>query len=162
MADTNFTASPPNRPAAQPLNDRATRIFMTLVDGLRVGDARKLDNAQGTFMAVSVDFLVGEEVHTPSGPPWALYAVAHYYRANGDLIPDPDVEFYVVDDPARPGAKAVYPIAIDHGPLGYHRYAELEGAGQISRVLARGQADLARFCDVWMRNIAAQQGLVLS
>ena len=164
MDDTSFTTPPdapppPHGAGMRKLNDRATRIFMSLVEGLRVGDAKKLDNAPGAFMAVSVDFLVGEELRTASGPPWALYAVAHYYRANGDLVPDPDVEFYVTDDPAQPGAKAVYPIAIDHGPLGYHRYAELEGAGQISCVLPRGQADLARFCDVWMKNIAAQQRL---
>ena len=164
MDDTNFTAPrpaiPPDRSGMRRLNDRATRIFMTLVDGLRVGDARKLDNARGTFMAVSVDFIVGEELRGASGPSsWALYAVAHNYLANGDLIPDPDVEFYVVDDPVRPGARAVYPIAIDHGPLGYHRYAQLERSGQLSPVLARGQDDLARFCDAWMRNIASQQGL---
>ena len=164
MDDTNFTAPPsapptPDDAGMRKLNERATKIFMTLVEGLRVGDARKLDNARGAFMAVSVDFLVGEEVRTPSGPPWALYAVAHYYLANGDLIPDPDVEFYVVDDPARPGAKAVYPIAIDHGPLGYHRYADLGRTGQLANLRPPGQADLARFCDVWMKNIATQQRL---
>ena len=164
MDYTTFTTphgapAAPHRPGMQKLNDRAMRIFMSLVGGLRVGDAKKLDNAPGAFMAVSVDALVGEEVQTASGVHWALYAVAHYYRANGDLVPDPDVEFYVIDDPAQPGSKAVYPTAIDHGPLGYHRYAELEGAGQISCVLPRGQADLARFCDHWMKNIAAQQRL---
>lgn len=163
MDDANFTARPPATPpdpsGMRKLNDRATRIFMTLVHGVRVGDARKLDNARGRFMAVSVDFIVGEELRGTSGPSWALYAVAHNYLANGDLIPDPDVEFYVVDDPTRPGARAVYPIAIDHGPLGYHRYAQLERSGQLSPVLTRGQDDLARFCDAWMRNIASQQGL---
>ena len=94
MDDTNFTAPPPAAPTPdnagmRKLNDRPTKTFMTLVDGLSVGDARKLDNARGAFMAVSVDFLVGEELGTPSGPPWALYAVAHNYLANGDLIPDP-------------------------------------------------------------------------
>jgi hypothetical protein len=141
------------------LNERATKVFVALVEGLRTGDARKLDNCPGTFMAVSVDYLVGEEHRTASGPPWALYAVAHHYLTNGDLVPDPDVEFYVVDDPERPGEKAVYPIAIDHGPLGYHRYADVERTGQLANVRPRGQADLTRFCDVWMKNIAAQQRL---
>ena len=164
MDDTNFTAPPPAAPTPdgagmRKLSERATKIFMTLVDGLRVGDAKKLDNAKGAFMAVSVDFLVGEELRTASGSPWALYAVAHHHLTNGDLVPDPDVEFYVVDDPARPGEKAVYPIAIDHGPLGYHRYADLVRTGQLSNFRGRGQADLARFCDVWMKNIAAQQRL---
>ena len=164
MDDTNFTAPPPAAPTPdgagmRKLNDRATKIFMTLVEGLRVGDARKLDNARGAFMAVSVDFLVGEELRPASGPPWALYAIAHNYLANGDLIPDPDVEFYVVDDLDRPAEKAVYPIAIDHGPLGYHRYADLGRTGRLANMRPQGQADLARFCDVWMKNIAAQQRL---
>jgi hypothetical protein len=81
---------------------------------------------------------------------------------NGDLVPDPDVEFYVVDDPARPGAKAIYPTAIDHGALGYHRHVHFDSAGQPARVASRGQASLAVFCDGWMQNIASQQGLVLS
>jgi hypothetical protein len=164
MDDTTFT--PPRPAAATPdgaglrkLNERATKTFMTLVEGLRVGDARKLDNARGAFMAVSVDFLVGEEARTANGSSWALYAVAHNRLANGDLVPDPDVELYVVDDPERPGEKAVYPIAIDHGPLGYHRYADLARTGRLANVQPRGQADLARFCDVWMKNIAAQQRL---
>jgi hypothetical protein len=164
MDDTNFTAPRPAAPTPEgagmrKLNERATKIFMTLVEGLHVGDARKLDNAKGAFMAVSVDFLVGEELRTASGPPWALYAIAHNYLANGDLIPDPDVEFYVVDDPDRPAEKAVYPIAIDHGPLGYHRYADLVRTGQLANVRQQGQAELARFCDVWMKNVAAQQRL---
>ena len=108
-------------------------------------------------MAVTVDFLIGATTRRP----WAVYAVAHRYLVNGDLIPDPDVEFYVVDDPGRPGTKAVYPIAIDHGPLGYHCYVDVDHAGRLTLSSARGQAELARFCDVWMKNIAAQQHLDL-
>jgi hypothetical protein len=37
---------------------------------LTVGDAKKLDNARGTFMAVSIDFLMGASV----GRSWGLYA----------------------------------------------------------------------------------------
>jgi hypothetical protein len=134
---------------------------MALVDSLFVGDARKLDNAHGTFMALSVDCLLGDRV-PPTGPhQGALYAFAHRYEVNGDLVPDPDVEFYVIDDPAQPGTKAVYPTAIDHGPLGYYRYVHFDSAGQPTRISRPGQADLASFCDSWMRNIANQQGLVL-
>jgi hypothetical protein len=144
------------------LSRAATKVFMALTDGLLVGDARKLDKAPGTFMAVSVDCLLGERV-PPTGPAQgALYAIAHRYELNGDLVPDPDVEFYVVDDPTQPGTKAVYPTAIDHGPLGYYRYVHFDSAGQPARVSRPGQADLASFCDTWMRNIAVQQGVVLS
>jgi hypothetical protein len=160
MNDSKLT--PPTSPvphlhhAARKLGKAATRIFMSLVDGLLVGNATKLDNAPGAFMAVSVDCLQGDP---RSG---CLYAVAHRYEVNGDLVPDPDVEFYVVADPLQPGTKAIYPTAIDHGALGYYRYVHFDSDGQPARIAGRGQADLARFCDGWMTNIASQQGLVLS
>ena len=158
MNDANSTTPRPPTPndlGMRKLGERATKIFTMLVDGLGVGDAKKLDNAPGAFMAVTVDFLIGASTRRP----WAVYAIAHRYLANGDLVPDPDVEFYVADDPGQPGAKAVYPIAIDHGPLGYHCYVDVDSAGQLTLSTARGQAGLARFCDVWMKNIAAQQRL---
>jgi hypothetical protein len=160
MDDTTFprpphAASGPDDHGLRKLDDLATKLFATLVAGLTVGDAKKLDNAHGTFMAVSIDFLMGAS----AGRSWGLYAIAHRYLANGDLIPDPDVEFYIVDQPGRASVMAVYPLAIDHGPLGYHRYAAVDSTGEPTLLNRRGQGDLARFCDVWMRNIASQQGL---
>ena len=158
MSDAKSTTPQPTAPndlGMSKLGERATTIFAMLVDGLGVGDAKKLDNAPGAFMAVTVDFLIGASASRP----WAVYAIAHRYLANGDLVPDPDVEFYVVDDPRQPGSKAVYPIAIDHGLLGYHCYLDVDSAGQLTLLNARGQEDLTRFCDVWMKNIADQQRL---
>jgi hypothetical protein len=159
MNDSNLTAPTSQAPhlhrVARKLSKTATRVFTSLIDGLLVGDARKLDNVHGAFMAVSVDCLQRD-----SGG-GVLYAVAHRYEVNGDLIPDPDVEFYVVDDPLQPGAKSIYPTAIDHGALGYYRYLHFDSHGQPVRIASRGQADLARLCDGWMANIAAQQELVL-
>jgi hypothetical protein len=138
----------------QRLSERATKIFAALVAGIPVRDARKLDKARG-FMAVSVDHLY----RCGAG---SLYAVAHRYEVNGDLVPDPDVEFYVVADASQPVGIAVYPTGIDHGPLGYHRYVHFDSEGAPGRVSRRGQASLATFCDGWMSNIAEQQGMVLS
>jgi hypothetical protein len=45
--------------------------------------------------------------------------------------------------------------------LTYHRYADLARTGRLGNVQPHGQADLARFCDVWMANIAAQQQLAV-
>lgn len=71
----------PSHDRHTPLLDRTTTdcesstigppsFFATLVAGLTVGDAKKLDNARGTFMAVSIDFLMGASV----GRSWGLYA----------------------------------------------------------------------------------------
>ena len=141
------------------LNKAATKIFLELIDGLLTGEGRKIDHAPGAFMAVSVDFLIGDRMGPNGARCGSLYAIAHRYEVNGDLVPDPDVEFYVVDDMIEPGQKSVYPTAIDHGPMGYQRHVEFDGAGHPVRFSQRGQADLARFCNLWMKNIAAQQGL---
>ena len=45
------------RAAMRRLSPYATKVFVTLVDGLAVGEDRKLDQAPGAFMAVSVDCL---------------------------------------------------------------------------------------------------------
>lgn len=161
MNDTDLTvtatsAHEPRLAAMRPLGQKATKVFRALVDGVSVGDAKKLDNARSSFIAVSIDYLHGESRRG------AFYAIAHRHEVNGDLVPDPDVEFYVVDDPLQPGNKAIYPTAIDHGPIGYYRYVHFDSNGHPARIAIRGQADLARFCDGWMTNIAAQQKLVLS
>jgi hypothetical protein len=108
-------------------------------------------------MAVSIDYLFG----TSRGG--AHYAVAHRYEVNGDLVPDPDVEFFVVDDPLQPGAKAIYPTAIDHGALGYHRHVHFDSVGQPARVASRGQGrprDLLRRLDAEHRESAKPGALV--
>lgn len=133
------------------LSAASTRIFLRLVEGLAGGEARRFDNAPGAFMAVAVDCLSVSSAG-------ALYAIAHRYEQNGDLCPDPDVEFLVVDDPHQPGAKAVYPTAIDQ-PLGYRRYVEFDADGRPEGVRPAGQMSLASFCNGWFRNIRAQQGL---
>jgi hypothetical protein len=129
----------------------ATKTFLRLIEGLPSGEARTIDNAPGTFMAVHID-------HLRTFPAGSFYAVAHRYEQNGDLVPDPDVEFLVTDDPLRAGGKAVYPTAIDQA-LGYRRYVELGDDDRPARLDRAGQADLAAFCATWMHNIRDQQRL---
>ncbi|HVV49890.1 MAG TPA: hypothetical protein VHO06_09540 [Polyangia bacterium] len=142
------------------LGNRAARIFLHLVDGLAAGDAKKFDDPGPGFMPVSVDCLTRERKGADGADAGGLYAVAHRFEVNGDLVPDPDVEFYVVADPTDPLGRAVYPTAIDHPPpFGYRRYVDFGSDGMPQAVNRRGQADLARFCDGWMKNIAQQQGI---
>lgn len=125
------------------LNKTASKILDTLTTGLAMGDARKIDNAAGAFMAVHVD-RIGER----------LYSVAHYFRQNGDMMADPDVVFLHGDDGGW------YPIEITMHATGYYqRAATLDATGRnVATVRPRAQRDLATFCGTWMRNIKAQQG----
>jgi hypothetical protein len=133
------------------LNRNATRIFRQLIAGIEPGEARKLDNGGKGTMAVHVDCLSSHRNGIVK-----MYAVAHRYIQNGDSCPDPDVEFMVVTDGAE--YFAVSPTAIDHAPpFGYKRYVNIED-GHVKSLYPKGQADLTRFCNTWMQNIAAQQG----
>jgi hypothetical protein len=144
------------------LSPNAARVLLHLVEGLGAGDARTIDNAHGAFMPVSIDCLTRERMDDNAGAVRALYAVAHRFESNGDLVPDPDVEFLVVPDATDPLGRAVYPTAIDHPPpFGYRRYVEFGSDGLPDAIHRRGQADLAAFCDAWMRNIRQQQRLVI-
>lgn len=95
------------------LSSAATKVFMAVIDGLRLGDAKRIDNAPRAFMAVSVDRLTD-----------SVFAVAHRYEVNGDLISDPDVEFYVIDDGQIPGDRAICPTAIDRAARSARRFRE--------------------------------------
>jgi hypothetical protein len=118
------------------LNKAATKVFMTLIRELAVGEGKKIGDGK-VFMAVHVDRL-GENT----------YAIAHRYEQNGDLVPDPDMEFVVVSG-------CVVPTAIDQA-YGYRRAVEHED-GQNIRFNPRAQRELAAFANTWMKNIRLQQ-----
>lgn len=124
------------------LNQKAARVLNQLVAGLDgIGDARKIDNARGTFMAVSVD-RVGFDT----------FSVAHYFTQNGDAMADPDVVFY------RGRDGGWYPTEVTMSATGYYRRCvEFEG-GLPVRYNRAAQRDLAMFCNEWMLNIKDQQG----
>lgn len=67
-----------------------------------------------------------------------LIAVAHYYEQNGDLCPDPDVEFLITPQGWAPTA-----IRYAFGDASY-----VDNPG--------GQAELAQFCETWASNIEHQ------
>ena len=126
------------------LNAKAEAIFRKLTDGLRkVGDHRKWDNANGTFMAACVE-VIGK---TSLGP---LVSVAHYYEQNSDMMRDPDIVFWVDAD------GHVYPISYRQDGLGIDQEAAVFVDGKWN-VKPKMQADICHFCDQWMRNIQEQQ-----
>lgn len=133
------------------LSTPATKVFTKLVTELKLGEGKKL-NRSPAFMPVDIDFLnqYNDNLET--------YAVAHRFVMNGDLVPDPDVEFLVY----RAGGvvQRVWPLAIDHPPpFVYRRHVSLDINGQPYCINEKGQADLAAFCSLWMLNIQEQQSL---
>ena len=74
------------------------------------------------------------------------YAITHYFEQNGDLLPDPDIEFYLQDD-------GLYPLAIQD-PLHYARVGSVE-SGKLN-IDKSDMVDLINFCDFWFTNLKNQ------
>lgn len=133
----------------QSLNKKATKTFLKLVDGLdHVGASKKIDNAAGAFMAVCVE-IIAEPAGLRDG--CFVVAVTHYYESNGDLVTDPEVTFLLTDE------KTVYPMTFEQGGIAYRVWVKIEDGRILSN--RAGQADLCKFCNDWIKNIAEQQGL---
>ncbi|QDU73759.1 hypothetical protein Pan97_07580 [Bremerella volcania] len=129
------------------LNQKATKTFLKLVDGLdHVGANKKIDNAAGAFMPVCVE-IIAEPSQFRNG--CFVVAVTHYYESNGDLVTDPEVTFLVTAE------KTVFPLTFEQGGVCYRVAAKIEN-GKIMFDKA-AQRDLALFCNDWMANIAEQQ-----
>jgi hypothetical protein len=125
------------------LNDKAEAIFRKLTEGMvKVGDHQQWNN-NSSFMAACIE-IIGR---TGLGP---LVSIAHYYVQEGDMMRDPDVVFLVGAD------QHVYPISYRQDGLGIDQEAAVVEDGQW-KVRTKMQADIAKFCNEWMRNIEQQQ-----
>jgi hypothetical protein len=130
-------------PALRTVSAAAAKILEQLTAGLEPGQSKKIDNAPGAFMAVSVECLHRSAVGTH-------FSVTHYYEQNGDLVPDPDVELLKL------GSGEWVPLAYQDART-YRRAAIVEGA---KLKVARGElASLVAFVNTWVQNIKEQQGL---
>ena len=127
------------------INPAARAVFELLAGNLTVGATLKLDSAPGIFMAVHVERLT--ERH---------FSVAHYHVQNGDLMADPEMTFY------RCEHGQVFPCSYQQDGLAIYRLGlEITEAGIIEGENQKEQADEAAFANLWMKNIAEQQGLTV-
>ena len=74
--------------------------------------------------------------------------VAHYFEQNGDLVPDPDMEFYAKDE------RDWVPVAIQHATGHYVRSARI--ANGIWLFEPGAVRELNQFSRMWARNLLAQ------
>ena len=79
-------------------------------------------------------------------------SVAHYYKQNGDLVCDPDVTFLV-----NVADQQIAPMTFEQGGMAYRVAIHFEDGKLLCD--QREQQSLAKFCEMWLRNIADQQGL---
>lgn len=125
----------------QTISKPAAKILDTLTSGLKPGESRKIDASGGSYMPVHVECLTDGH-----------YSVAHYFEQNGDLVPDPDMEFY------RAETGAWLPVNCTMATGYYTQAISFEGSkpkGFYPHVLR----ELCSFASMWMRNIKDQQNL---
>lgn len=78
-------------------------------------------------------------------------SVAHYFEMNGDLVPEPDIVFFV-DEWGE-----WLPIEITQSMTGWKRVVEFNETGdKIMRYQSDEQADIAAFAEMWAQNITDQ------
>ena len=132
------------------INQQAKKVMDLLTKGLdsEASESKKIDNTEGTFMPVHVEHVT----QCSLGP---IYSIAHYYKQNGDLMRDPDMEFI------KGGDGEYYPISfwqdappVRDEPLTWEN-------GEMIGYNEKRQASLVTFANMWMKNIKEQQGLVI-
>ncbi len=134
------------------LSQTSTKIFERIVDGLKEpGDHKKLDNAPGAFMALSV-------VLIDQWPEGNIISLAHYYEQNGDQMRDPDMTF-LVSNGSKFIAGLVFPASYRQDGLGINQESLFYNENNELRINRKMQADHATFANTWMRNIKEQQQL---
>ena len=74
--------------------------------------------------------------------------VTHYFKQNGDLIPDPDMAFELLNDGSW------YPVAIQFATGHYRRAMEIRDGKRF--VSPREVRDQICFSSMWAKNLEAQ------
>jgi hypothetical protein len=130
------------------LNATATKIALKLYELLANTDHTKVDNANGSFMAVCLE----KRQHIKNYG--QVFSVAHYYTQEGDLMSDPYMEFVKADLDGQ-----IYPILFEqHGVIPvYNEVLAYNEDGTVKGFKPRMQKDLVTFANMWMQNINYQQ-----
>ncbi|CAK7034847.1 MAG: hypothetical protein DELT_00518 [Desulfovibrio sp.] len=123
----------------QHLNSNATRIFKAILERLGESEYCKIENST-VFMAVNVDRISPSQV-----------SIAHNSEQNGDFMRDPDMTFWLAPD------DNVYPCTYQNDYLGLYQEAVTFVGDMPHTYKPNMQADLAKFADHWLDNIANQQ-----
>lgn len=123
------------------LSKTAARTLDKITADMPIGTVRHIGPKDGPYMQVVVEHLRDNS-----------YTVSHYYTQNGDLVPDPDVEFLRLD------TGAWLPVSITQW-AGSRRAVQVGPDGRPEGIYPSALRDLCSFTTTWMRNINRQQDL---
>lgn len=127
----------------RPVNLKASRLFEKLIALANDNNGYiKIDNA-ASFMPISVQKI---------GP--NIYAAAHYYEQNGDMMRDPEIRLW-----RSPFTERLYPIGYRQDPYCDRELATMGADGMPESYNVQAQKEAAVFCGQWAENIKRQQGI---
>ena len=125
------------------LDQVATRIFNAIMAELGESDYCKIANSS-VFMAVNVDRIAVD-----------AFTLAHNSVQNGDVMADPDMTFWRGPD------GHIYPCTFQNDFLGLFQETVTFKNGKPATYKPTLQANITKFANQWMRNIANQQGVAI-
>lgn len=136
------------------LNRRATTIFGYLLNLLGEQNSVIVDNTGKTFMPVHFEKLYNTVMMGYSG---TVYSMTHYYEQGGDLIPDPDMSFFVVKWQISESENLlyIYPMTYQDSYIFQETLYSLNS----KTMMNRQQHDITTFANKWLNNIYYQQKL---
>jgi len=127
------------------LNQKSTKIFNKIVDGMDSDGYRKIDNGGNCFMPLVVEKLGTHDSVT-------TFSFCHYFKQNGDMCQDPEMLFL------RHVNGSVYPAMFQMAiPPVYEESIMFEDGRWLCR--ERLQRQHTSFANTWLKNIKEQQGL---
>ena len=129
------------------LSVASAKTLKKMVEVMEDGYA-KIDNSEGTFMAVSVEEIFNNDK-------CQIISVAHYFEQNGDLMADPEMCF--IYSKARDIFMPSY--FKQNGFMGTEQESILMENGEIKGIRTKIQADHTSFANMWLKNIKYQQNL---
>lgn len=124
--------------AIAPLNKAANQVLDLLTKDLQFGQARKL--VRDSYMDVCVQDLGDNKV-----------SVAHYFKQNGDMVPDPDMVFLKIPH------LGVW-VSVSYQDAYKYNEAVVVKDGKADGIYPRKCKEMKSFADMWMKNIKEQGG----
>lgn len=129
------------------LNKTARAIFLHIAKLCEAAEENHLIlNNNSDFMPLHVELLY----NSTGGK---VFSFSHYYKQNGDLVPDPDMTFLMNAEMPQ----FITPLTFQNA-LVYDEVCTMKGNKWMINDRRRLK-DLVKFANVWMQNIKLQQEL---
>ena len=128
-------------PMLMPMSKKDSKILDRIFNDMEEGTSKKIDNSKA-YMSLSAERLTD-----------CLYSMAHYFKHNGDLIADPDVELL------RTKNGRWYPVALQLSNGSYIRAIENCTEQGPTRGYPMRYFEIRSFLSMWLKNLQDQQNL---